>query len=593
MGSRDDCSSLLQVDFLCLPFQGEDITRSASEFTLGRPWAIADFGARLLKKGWWRLECDGEGDLRGVEVRLRSAHEPLIVLPAAAAKNWRIFLQANEAHHVSLLVSPWPGRRVFKSLRLVRLGATEVAGLVVGSAGRLLKNPKRFEVISRVMGRLSAGHAVGINAGIHAEDAPPPVSSADLLKGAVREVSVEQLGIKAVTAEGDMLHVDAFTIVAAEFQRMPSVQAIYCDAREAGQILPRPQWDKVLADYLDIAGLPVFFRDTDIDVSSGAAAVVKAIAAKVGSVHRVPLPLVSRDRALRVPVATPPRPVLTKKPLVSMIVPTKQRTQLLAKCLEGLAEATEYSNFEVVVVDNGSDITRIGPLLVEMQKRLSIRRVEWPHEFNFSEIIAAGVRESRGEIVLLLNDDVEPLWPGWLDRIVESVMEPDVGAVGARLIFGDRSIQHAGVMMGLAGACGHLWKGTPEEEAQQNPYIAYPGSRLAVTGACLAVRRELFDFLAGLDAVNFPVSYNDIDFCLRLRKAGYRTVYRGDAVLIHHESQTRGLDHEHPARRQRLVLETQRFLERWGEMIPEDPFGSPAFDLSKESGAVHRAFRTP
>jgi GT2 family glycosyltransferase len=589
MVSRNDRPGFSQLDLLSLPFQGRDIIRTGTEFAVGRPWAMADFGAHELKQGWWRLEC--EGGLQGVEVRLRSAHDPLIVLPADAAGNRRIYLQANQPYQVSLLVSPWPGRRSFRTLRLVRLGSSEVFGLMAGSVGRLVRNPQRFEVIRRVLGRLSTGHAVGINAGAPVaagrQGVVPPPSSAE----PPSEITVTRDGIKAVLADGDRLHPEAFDVVQSEFRLLPDAQAIYCDAREAGQILPRTQWDNVLAEWTDVAGLPVFFRDQSVDVSKGVRAAVAKIAASPGAVHRVPLPLVSRDRSWRAPVIQPPRPVLERKPLVSMIVPTKLRTQLLAKCLQGLEKVTEYPNFEVVIVDNGSDMSQLGPVLAEMRKKMTIREVKWPREFNFAEIVAAGVRESKGEIVLLLNDDVEPLRPGWLDRMVASAMEPDVGPVGARLIYADRSIQHAGVMLGLAGACGHLWKGMPEEEAQQNPYVAYPGSRLAVTGACFAVRRELFDLVGGLDAVNFPVSYNDIDFCLRLRKAGYRTVYRGDAVLIHHESQTRGPDHEDAARRRRLALETQRFLDRWGDVIADDPFGSPAFDPTKESGVIHPALR--
>ena len=205
----------------------------------------------------------------------------------------------------------------------------------------------------------------------------------------------------------------------------------------------------------------------------------------------------------------------------------------------------------------------------------------------YDQILSCLTNHQR-KVVLLLNDDVEPIAAGWLHRMVDAVLAPDVGAVGARLVYPEGPIQHAGVILGLGGVCGHLWKGLPADEAARNPYVVYPGARLAVTGACLAVRREAFDQVGGLDEQAFPVAYNDIDFCLRLHAAGYRNIYRGDVVLVHYESQSRGHDNETSRRRLRLARETGQFLKRWRRMIEDDPFGSPEFDSTIESGAVHR-----
>jgi GT2 family glycosyltransferase len=207
--------------------------------------------------------------------------------------------------------------------------------------------------------------------------------------------------------------------------------------------------------------------------------------------------------------------------------------------------------------------------------------------FNFSRLANAGVAQSSGEVVLLLNDDVEPIRTGWLHRMVDAVMRPDVGAVGARLVYPDRSIQHAGVAMGIGGVCGHLWRGLREQDAARCPYVVYPGERMAVTGACMAVRRDVFNRVGGFDEVSFPVSLNDIDFCLRVRSLGLRNIYRGDAVLIHYESQSRGPDTANFRTRRRLARETEAFLSRWRHILQDDPFGSPEFDMRTESGAVH------
>ena len=267
------------------------------------------------------------------------------------------------------------------------------------------------------------------------------------------------------------------------------------------------------------------------------------------------------------------------------------RLDLLKKCLEGLSTATGYPDVEVVVIDNGSEQKVLLEVLDEARRSLKITTVVDNGDFNFSRLINAGAKAATGEVILILNDDVEPIQPGWLHRIVESVLSPGVGAVGARLLYPDGSIQHAGVALGIGGVCGHLYKGTSREEAERTAEIVYPGSRMAVTGACLAVRRDVFDAVQGFDD-QLPVALNDIDFCLRLGEMGYRNIYRGDAVLIHHESQSRGADDISVVSRRRLARETGRFLGRWRHVIESDPFCSPALDRQSERGVAHRALQS-
>ncbi|RYD92155.1 MAG: glycosyltransferase family 2 protein, partial [Sphingobacteriales bacterium] len=196
---------------------------------------------------------------------------------------------------------------------------------------------------------------------------------------------------------------------------------------------------------------------------------------------------------------------------------------------------------------------------------------------------------ASGEIVLLLNDDVEPLRAGWMHRMVASAMQANVGAVGAQLLYPDNSVQHAGVMLGLGGTCAHLWRGLEAEAAARNVFIQSVGGRMAVTGACLAVRRSAYDLIGGFDEQAFPVAYNDIDFCLRLNARGLQTIYRGDAVLVHHESKSRGSDEASVAAHKRQSAEAAHFLRRWRNALGTDPFFSPAFDPLVESGAAHAA----
>ena len=203
------------------------------------------------------------------------------------------------------------------------------------------------------------------------------------------------------------------------------------------------------------------------------------------------------------------------------------------------------------------------------------------------------MKVAGGEVILLLNDDIEPIEAGWLHKLVTSALVPQAGAVGARLLYPDASIQHAGVVLGLGGTCAHLWRGLDAETASANPYVMSAGARMAVTGACLAVKRDEFEAVGGFDEEAFPVAYNDIDFCLRLHAKGLRNFYRGDAALIHHESQSRGSDDVSAAKHKRQSAEAARFLDRWRHMTNADPYFSPAFDPEMEIGVAHRANYVP
>lgn len=297
----------------------------------------------------------------------------------------------------------------------------------------------------------------------------------------------------------------------------------------------------------------------------------------------------SGRRPRRASSISPPPPQLRSEPKVSVVIPTKSRIDLLKKCLDGLAGNTGYSNIEVIIVDNGCTDPALAPLLRQTQEKLKLIAVVDTGDFNFPRLIASGTRVANGDVLLLMNDDIEPIEPGWLHRMVESASASGVGAVGARLLYPDHTIQHAGIALGLGGSAGHLWKGATPEQAIRNSRIALPSRRLAVTAACLAVKRSLYEEIGGMDQQAFPVSLNDVDFCLRLEARGHRTIYRGDAVLVHHESQSRGDDDQSIAHRQRRSLETGRFLQRWRALVDDDPFSSPAFDPTRDSGAIHPA----
>jgi GT2 family glycosyltransferase len=572
----------------------EGARRSQNGLEIVTPWARASCGDVWLEPGWWRIDSDLRPEAAGVRVMLSTPADPLVILDASLPGQ-RVFVRAEGPVTVSATLGAWPGLTPVTRLRLVRLGPMEIRLLMLGGVMRLLRNPARFRVLAEVVRRLMAGQAVGMNAGGAAPVAPAagvdprPAAPAD----ASPPRSASGQGVVVRLREGETLHVRALDIAAAAFARAPHLRAIVPDVISGHDVFTGPRWDPELARHGWYAPGPVFFREGDATEGQSDPSLINAIIGQsgAGAIGRIALPLV---RAARPPwtkaVLRPPAPVLERTPLVSVVIPTKFRMDLLDKALTGLRERTGYTAIEVLVVDNDSPDAALPDLIARQAAAgLDVRLVPGPGEFNFPRLIDLGVQASRGEIVLLLNDDIEPVEPGWLHRLVESALQPGVGAVGARLLYPGGDVQHAGVWLGVGGLCGHLWKGLDREAAEHNPHVALPGSRMAVTGACLALTREAYDRVGGLDAEAFPVAFNDIDLCLRLGEAGLRTVYRGDVVLVHHESQSRGPDDATPATRRRLAAESAAFIARWGRLLRSDPWLSPAIDTAVETGRIQQA----
>jgi GT2 family glycosyltransferase len=575
-----------EIDLLALPIRdGTGIAREGGLFRVMQPWALARYGRLQLASGWWRFDAESDDVAAFAEVRLSSARDPLISVPVGGGEA-RIFLRDDEWRELSLLVAAWPGDYRFSKLRLTHLGPRETIALLAGATRRLAGRKGKRAILAGAIKRLMAGQAVGMSLPARVPRESPPAS---VRPAGAREV--HEGGVRIRLEAGESLHRDALRMTGETFARQPELQVLVSDVIEADVIRPHPAWDPVLAASGVYDAAPLFFRE-----SAGAAgADLAQLAARAGphAIGRIPLPLVHRLTARPFTPAPIPQPVLPRLPLVSVIIPTKYRIDLLERCLAGLVHNTGYSALEVVIVDNGVRDSRFPAVLAEARKHLDLRTVRDVGAFNFSRLVNAGVRASSGEVILLLNDDSEPTTEGWLHRMLASALEEDVGAVGACMTYPNGAIQHAGVVMGLGGACGHLWRGLGPDEAALNPYVVSPGARLAVTGACLAVRRKAFEAVGGLDEGAFPVAFNDIDFCLRLHAAGYRNVYRGDARLIHHESQSRGADDASLATRRRLSGETKHFLARWSHFLEADPHFSPAFDPGVEIGRAHLAGFAP
>jgi GT2 family glycosyltransferase len=264
-------------------------------------------------------------------------------------------------------------------------------------------------------------------------------------------------------------------------------------------------------------------------------------------------------------------------PKVSIVIPTRDGPYL-SRCIESIARGTGYANYEVVVVDNGS----IGQPTLEFLSRseswLKVVRDERP--FNYSGLNNGAIAHCSGEIICLLNDDCEAIHYDWLEEMVGQLLQEGVGAVGAKLLYGDGRVQHGGVLLGVGGVANHAHRLSDRLSTGHFNRLFAPHSLSAVTGACMLVRRAAYEQVGGLDEVNLPIAFNDVDFCLRLREAGWRIVWTPFAELTHYESVTRGADTG--ARAEGFAREVRYMVERWGDVLRQDPSYNPNLTLEHE-----------
>jgi glycosyltransferase involved in cell wall biosynthesis len=268
-------------------------------------------------------------------------------------------------------------------------------------------------------------------------------------------------------------------------------------------------------------------------------------------------------------------------PLVSIVIPTRNALALVKQCIDSILDKTDYLNYEIVLIDNNSD----DPAALNYFKSLSInprvRVIRDEQEFNYSAINNDAVRVSRGEVVCLLNNDIEVINTEWLNEMVGLVLQPGVGAVGAKLLYPDGRIQHAGVVIGVGGVAGHSHKYLDENLSGYFSRAQLISAYSAVTGACLVVKKALFNEVGGLDADNLKIAFNDIDFCLKLREKGYRNIWTPYSRLYHHESATRGAE-DTPEKVKRFNEEVEWMMQRWDGQLQNDPAYSPNLTLKHE-----------
>jgi GT2 family glycosyltransferase len=278
------------------------------------------------------------------------------------------------------------------------------------------------------------------------------------------------------------------------------------------------------------------------------------------------------------------RPDPAAWPKISVIIPTRDYLDVLKVAVDGLEHRTDYPDLEIIIADNESSQPETLSYFSQLKER-GIQVVACDGVFNYSDINNRAVAASTGDYVLLLNNDISMIEAGWLKEMLQYFVDPEVGIVGAKLLYPDGTLQHAGVVLGIGGVAGHRYVRYPGDEPGTFGRLALAQDIGAVTGACLLIRRTIFYDVGGLDAANLAVAFNDIDLCMRVRAAGYRVVWTPFAVLEHHESKSRGSDLT-GAKADRFRLEMRFMRAKWGSQLLRDPFFNPNLSLDTVTPAL-------
>jgi GT2 family glycosyltransferase len=423
-------------------------------------------------------------------------------------------------------------------------------------------------------------------------DARPVLIGGPEVAGAARVQSVADLAscfdgpeawLCAISC-GDLLAGDALAVYADAIARNPTRQVVYSDddlVDETGRRNAphfKPDWNPELFqhhDFLTGASVVRVHRDDlhQLDEERWMEVLVRKTIDRSGEALHVARVLHHRrNRPAPILPAKPAPERGERLPSVTAIIPTRNRSDLLRNCVEGLLR-TGYPGLEIIVVDNHSDEPESVAYLRELAKAgIEVMRVEGP--FNYSALNNAAAARARGELLCFLNNDVEMLESDWLALLARQAVQPDIGAVGARLLYPDGTVQHAGVFTGIGGGAGHGHRFLRHDEGGYFERARLPQRVSAVTAACLVVSREKFLAVHGFDERDFPVAFNDVDLCLKLNERGWQAFYEPRATLIHHESKSRGSDSA-KANRGRFAEELAALKRKWRTHERPDPFHHP------------------
>ena len=279
-------------------------------------------------------------------------------------------------------------------------------------------------------------------------------------------------------------------------------------------------------------------------------------------------------------------------PMISIVIPNKDHAADLKRCITSILEKSTYENYEIVIVENGSETKEIFDYYTSLKEYANIRVVTYEkpenqNGFNYSAVNNFGVKQTKGEYILLLNNDTEVITVNWMEELLMYAQREDVGAAGAKLYYGNKTIQHAGVVLQLGAhrTAGHSHYGQSRENLGYMGRLCYAQNVSAVTGACLLVKKSLFEEVGGLDE-SFAISLNDVDFCLKLREKGLLNVFTPFAELYHYESVSRGLD-DSGEKAERYNRESAHFREKWKTVLEKgDPYYNPNFSLDRSDFAL-------
>jgi len=405
---------------------------------------------------------------------------------------------------------------------------------------------------------------------------------------------------------GGLLPEYALAVLADGFARQPSLRLAYSDEDSISaqgalhSPLFKPDWSPIFFSGLPCLGRLACVRAGDLatlglqtlgefcrreatafgNVAKSGGAGVRHIRRVLYRQQRPPDAAAARPEI----IAAPQRPLAdeTSSPEVAIVIPTRDRADLLQRCVESLRRLTDHPRYRLVIVDNGSRKADALALLRELAKSLDCQVLNAPGPFNFSALCNAGARASASPVLVFLNNDIVVAERGWLGALVRWAIRPEIGVVGAKLVFPDNKIEHAGVVLGHGSLAGHIYHRQPSDQAGYLGQLLVPREVEAATGACFAIERTKFDAIGGFDE-NLKVEFNDIDLCLKAAERGWTTVWTPEAMLYHRQSASRG----YPLKPHQVFRdERDYFLKRWAHVIRDDRYFHPALSLFSHKPAL-------
>jgi len=580
--------------------------------TLERPWGSIRFPPKALRDGWYVFSVDEACHGACLQLTETSSH---IRVELSAAANRPAYVRLGGGTYVAeLFAGVRPGDYPLADAALRPLSAAGYIRLMSGRFSAAIRSGASPVAIARLLRKaMGARGTFGVRAAAFAQSKlgvltgsdferhvrhplASPSSSGDGMRVYVRAIggdlrpgeagltdqtyrnfslTPEDCTIELVLGKDERLTPDALAMVAATFAADPGLLVAIADKWVDGIPTMRCAFDPLLYGEGEFS-TPFARRLTQLSLPSAWSSAQSRFAI-------ISAPIASGGAAHRASASTPSAASVVSGPKASIVIPTRDRPDLMRTCLHGLFDSTDWPH-EVIVVDNGSVQPETFAVFKSYaDKGLRVIRADMP--FNFSALCNIGAEAATGDYLVFMNNDVVLTKPDWLAHMMRLASQDQVGAVGARLLYADKRLQHGGVALGLTQLCGHLWRGLPYEAQQAIPCLTHDSLRLAVTAALLCVDRKKFDAVGGFDEATFPVTLNDIDLCLKLYTRGWFNAYAAGAEAYHLEGESRG-DDDDPVKRKRRQSEIDAFHDRWKALIDNDPWLPSAVSRSTETFAL-------